>query len=615
MPRSLNLLVIEDVQADFLLIERRLHQDGLNADCRQVYSREELAAALETGGWDVVLSDFNLPGLNFGQVLVQVRGRDSDLPVILVTGTIGEETAVDLLRQGVCDFVLKDRLARLAPAIKRAMADTQARRDQRAAEELKQQDREQQTILRALLESTLLTGTLENTLAQCLKKLLDVSWLSLLPQGGVFLMGDDGQHLRLAVAHNLDHETQDQCARVPLGHCHCGRAATTRQVQYAAHVDACHENSFPCMADHGHYNLPLLSNEKMLGVLALYLSPGFQRDQIKEQFLASVANIFAGYINRKQYEERLRLSAAVMESTHEGVLVTDLDGRIQAVNPAFTHITGYSEAEALGKTPVLLRSHHHDASFYQQLWASIKQAGLWQGEIWNRRKSGDIYPEWLTISAVHDERGAVSNYVGVFSDISQIKNAEERLTHIAHYDVLTDLPNRLLLQTLLKHALDRAQRERNVLAVLFIDLDRFKNVNDSLGHRAGDELLCIAGQTLEEHAHGTATPLARLGGDEFVMLLEKIDSPNDVASLAEDLIELLKAPIHLVNNHEVYVGASIGISIFPNDGATADQMIRNADAAMYQAKEGGRNTYRFYTEDLTSAPSSACAWKVVCDMR
>jgi diguanylate cyclase (GGDEF)-like protein len=196
------------------------------------------------------------------------------------------------------------------------------------------------------------------------------------------------------------------------------------------------------------------------------------------------------------------------------------------------------------------------------------------------------------------ESDEITNYVGVFTDISQIKNAEDQLSHLAHHDALTDLPNRLLMQTLLKHALDRARREGHVLALLFLDLDRFKNINDSLGHAAGDELLQIAANRLSERMRDSDT-VARLGGDEFVLLLEELNTPDDAANVAQDIIELFKAPFRLTGGQEVYIGVSIGISIFPNDGDSAAQLIRNADSAMYQAKDAGRNTYRFYTEALT----------------
>ncbi|MCB1738530.1 MAG: diguanylate cyclase, partial [Gammaproteobacteria bacterium] len=456
----------------------------------------------------------------------------------------------------------------------------------------------QDATLHKLLEITLQGGPLEETLRIFMTMLLGVSWLATTPGGGLFLIDKGTQELRLTVADTLPAEIQTLCAKVPVGRCHCGRAASTGQIQHPCSVDEHHEINYPGMPDHGHYNVPLVSNGETLGVLVLYLPPTFEDDPNKTEFLTAVANILAGYISRKEHEDRLRQAAAVLNSTHEGVIVTSLDGRIVVANPAFTTITGYSQAEMIGKTPAVLRSGIHDDAFYKELWQNIESQGFWQSEIWNRNKSGDIYPQWLTISAIRDEREQVINYVGVFSDISQLKTVEEQLSHQAHHDALTGLPNRLLMESLLQHSLDRNRREKTLLAVLFMDLDRFKHVNDSLGHAAGDELLKIAAQRLRERVRESDT-VARLGGDEFIVLLEALHDTDDAANVAKSLIELFKVPIRLSGGQDVYVGASIGISIFPDDGTVPDQLVRNADSAMYQAKEGGRNTYRFYTEALT----------------
>ncbi len=460
------------------------------------------------------------------------------------------------------------------------------------------QDREQQGILREMLEIVLKGGSLEETLDHCLKRLLAVSWLSLLPKGGVFLMDEDHQALRLAVSHELSPEIMSLCANVPLGRCHCGRAAATRQVQFSHCVDEHHEISYSGMAEHGHYNLPLISEGKVLGVVVLYLAHGFKRDPLKEQFVSSVTDILAGFVRRKRHEESLRLAAAVIQSTHDAVMITDLSSRILSINPSFTEITGYTEAEAIGQTTQLLYSQRHDAEFYQQMWTSVQELGYWQGEIWNRRKNGELYPEWLTLSMVRNEKGQVVNHVGVFSDISQVKRAAAKLERMAHYDALTNLPNRLLLQSRLEHAIDQARRNGHALALLFLDLDRFKQVNDSLGHAAGDELLNIVATRLRTRLRDVDT-LARVGGDEFVVLLESLGHADEAVNVAQTLIELLKEPIVLSGGRDVYVGASVGISIYPEDGNSAEQLIRNADTAMYQAKEGSRGTFHFYTEAMT----------------
>ena len=310
--------------------------------------------------------------------------------------------------------------------------------------------------------------------------------------------------------------------------------------------------------------------------------------------------------DRKRNELRLRQAAAVFTSTHEGVVITDPTGSIIAVNPAFGTITGYGEHELLGKSMRLLRSGRHDRQFYEQLWRTLSTAGFWQGEIWNRRKNGEVYPEWLTISTVRNEKGDVVNYVGTFTDITRIKQSEARLEHLAHHDPLTDLPNRLVLHTQLERAVARAQHSGSHGAVLFLDLDRFKDVNDSLGHPVGDELLMLVARRLKARLRA-ADLLARLGGDEFVVLLEKVATPAEAGALAEALIAEFSKPFALASGREVYVGASVGISLFPEHGRTAEQLIQHADAALFQAKDHGRGIYHIYTPRLTRAADARLA--------
>jgi diguanylate cyclase (GGDEF)-like protein len=234
------------------------------------------------------------------------------------------------------------------------------------------------------------------------------------------------------------------------------------------------------------------------------------------------------------------------------------------------------------------------------MWASIKAVGSWQGELWNRRKNGEIYPTWLAVSAVKNDQGQATHYVGISSDLSQLRQTEAEREHLAHYDPLTDLPNRLLLQSHLAHALAQSKRHQNKVGVLYLDLDRFKNINDSLGYQVGDELLVTLTERLTMHMR-SEDMLARLGGDEFLLVLEHISDPEDAAIVARSLLETLSQPFILPGEREIFIGASIGISVFPNDGDSAEQLIQHADSAMHQAKTHGRNTYRFYTEELTRA--------------
>ncbi len=297
-------------------------------------------------------------------------------------------------------------------------------------------------------------------------------------------------------------------------------------------------------------------------------------------------------------EERMRLDSAVISNTRDGVVITNLEPRIVSVNRAYTEITGYTESEVVGQNPSILKSGRQDAHFYREMWQEIKSTGRWQGELYNRRKNGEVFPQVSSIDTIYDAKGNPQYYVGVFSDMAKLKKTEESFERLAHYDVLTGLPNRLMFNSRLSHAIETAKRGRHSIAVLFMDLDHFKNVNDSLGHVAGDELLNQVAQRLRRRLRAEDT-IARLGGDEFLILLEDVQPPNHAAIVARDLIITLSAPFHLASGYEVYTAGSFGISLFPQDGETATDIIRNADAALYLAKSEGRNTFRFYTDELT----------------
>ncbi len=378
---------------------------------------------------DLILCDWHLPQFSGQRALSLLRQQNLDIPFIIVSGGIGEEAAVDALRQGANDYVLKDRPARLGEAVRRVLVDKQLRMAHRTA------------------------------------------------------------------------------------------------------------------------------------------------------------------------EEKLRLADRAFQNTAEGITVTDASGNIVSINPAFEAITGYSHEEVLGQNPRVLKSGHHPDSFYKEMWDTLLSTGHWRGEIWNRRKNGDAYPEWLTISAVKDGNDETTHYVGVFTDISQIKEAQDQINFLAHHDALTRLPNRALFRERFDHALMHARRENASIALLFLDLDRFKTVNDTLGHPVGDQVLLEVSKRMNQIVRASDT-LARLGGDEFVLLLEEQTDAQHAAVVARKLLDLFSRPM-IIGEHELVVTASIGITLYPNDGEDSDKLIRHADRAMYDAKQQGRNTYRFFTQALT----------------
>jgi diguanylate cyclase (GGDEF)-like protein/PAS domain S-box-containing protein len=292
---------------------------------------------------------------------------------------------------------------------------------------------------------------------------------------------------------------------------------------------------------------------------------------------------------QRQAEDRLRLAANVFAHAHEGICVTDAQERIVDVNPRFCELTGYPADEVLGRTPRMLKSGYQSAEFYKAMWQAISRDGHWRGEVWNRRRDGRLYAERLTISAVTDSHGVVSHYVGVLSDITSAKEYEERLERIAHYDVLTGIPNRSLLADRMSLAIAQTQRSRTLLGVCYLDLDGFKPVNDTYGHEVGDLLLVEVAERLRACLRGGDT-VARLGGDEFVLLLLGLDSIQECRLALERILEALRRPME-VSGHRVEVSASIGVSLYPQDNADADTLLRHADMAMYQAKQLGKNRY------------------------
>lgn len=421
--KHLKVLNIEDSEDDLALILHALTKGGFDTSYKRVDTAVELQKALQEESWDIILSDYNLPGFDGTAALKILQSTGLDIPFIVVSGAIGEETAVGVMRVGAHDFIMKDSLARLVPAIEREL-----------------------------------------------------------------------------------------------------REVKVRQAKMRADKD-------------------------------------------------------------------LQLAAQVFESSVEGIMITDADSRILRINGAFTEITGYNEEEVSGRTPAILQSGRHDREFFEKLWQSIQEQGYWQGEIWNRRKNGEIYPEWLTISLVKDTNGNVTHYVGGFTDLSKQKQAEERIHHLTHYDALTELPNRMLFRARFKQPMLSALRKNKRVALLHLDIDRFITINDTLGHRAGDRLLQQVGRRLAATIHDRDI-VARLGGDEFAIACPDLELDVDISAIAQSVMNAFSEPFW-VDGDEVFMTPSVGVSIYPDDSDNYDGLVKCADTAMHHAKGTG-GTYQFY---------------------
>lgn len=562
--RPLRVLYVEHNVFDADLTRRHLAQYAPHIHLEVVdeitQALESLQRSDEMIDWDVVLLDYQLPDLSALEAIKLMRQEYGiDLPMVLVTGQGTEELAVQALRLGFADYLVKQSgyLHQLPFALESAYHRAILTREQTALKHSQHRYEE------------LVTRIPVGIYRFCLRESGDMEFEYVSPRfcemlglNRTVLLADVGRafaqvhpdevqefmRLHLATRRNLAPLTWE------------GRFVVNGRIRWL-HIES----------------IPTPVND----------------DIILDGVVMDVSE-------RREAEEQLRLAAAVFQNTQDGVLIADTQPRIIAINEAYQEITGYTQAEALGQNPSILQSGRHDRPFYQSMWASIEQTGHWQGEIWNRRKNGEIYPQWTTISAVRNDQGTVINYVGVFTDISQLKQTEARLERLAHYDPLTELPNRLLFQSRMEHALDSAYRKNEQVALLLIDLDRFKDVNDSLGHPAGDELLQRVVERIRKRLRDEDT-LARLGGDEFVILLERLSNPQDAGRVAQEVIDTLVHAFRLASGAEVFISASIGISLFPDHGGTANELTQHADAALYLAKGQGRHTYRYYTESLTRA--------------
>ena len=306
--------------------------------------------------------------------------------------------------------------------------------------------------------------------------------------------------------------------------------------------------------------------------------------------------VYTDITEKRQHEAQLLLAERVFAHSSEALLITDHNGVIINVNKAFTQITGYTREEAVGQTPRILKSNRHDAAFYRMMWTNVAEKGCWEGEVWDQRKGGEIYPKWLSITVVRDAHGDILNYIGCFSDITERKAAQEKIEYLAHHDALTSLPNRLLLRDRFTHSRELIRRTGRSMAFMFLDLDHFKRINDSLGHRVGDDLLIAVVKRLRSCLRECDT-LSRQGGDEFILILNDLEGKESAAKVAGKIISSLNQPFQ-IGIHSLNTSVSIGIALAPIDGDDFDSLLQKADTAMYVSKESARGTYCFFHQSM-----------------
>lgn len=549
-----SVLVVEDNPGDARLVEVYLLEDP--AAGFKVVKAATLAdglAVLDRQPVDVVLLDLSLPD-SFGlDTLASLRAAKPLVPVVVLTGNNDDVLALEALRQGAQDYLVKGRgdgdLVRRAAryAIERSRVDRALRdSDER---------------FRAVFQNAGVGVVMADNLGAFVEA--NPAFCSMIGYSQDELRG-----LNLQDITHPDDLGEHQRMRREI-------ASGTR--------------------DTFHVTKRYVAKDKRLVWARLMVKAIHDDNSSEVRFIVAVIEDIT---ERKRLEDHMRLAATVFENTGEGLFVTDAHQRIIHVNPAFTEITGYQPADVVGKTPRVLSSGRHGSEFYQHMWQAIAETGKWQGEIWDRRASGEMFASWVNIAAVRGDGGAVSNYVAVFSDITSRKQIEERLSYQANHDPLTHLPNRTLFHERLNRALARAHRNQTMVALLFIDLDRFKQVNDTMGHLAGDQLLQVVSERLSNCIRQGDT-VARLAGDEFTIVLEDIVDPRDAAGVAHKVLRVLSDPFDLTGG-EARISASIGVALYPVDAGDSQGLIKLADAAMYGAKNTGRNGCQFHSEAVNA---------------
>lgn len=555
------ILYIEDDAGLARLLERRLTRQGY--DFEWVTDGAAGLTRLQEERFDVAAIDYEMPQVDGLTVLERMQDLDDAPPAIMISGAGDMKTAITAMKAGAADYVVK--------TVDGSYLDLLPQTIERVLEKGRLQS-EAESAQRALEDKSELLSLTLSSISQGLS---------------VF-----DQNLRLVVWNQLwldllDIPTELAMVGAPLDsfiRFRAGLDTDNPQPGVAKSIYAAHQGKSQ-LAEYR------LSNGKTIEIRSSPMPTG------------GVVTAYTDITERKLAEEEQHVAAAVFQTSAEPMLITDAQSRVERCNPAFEILLGYSEEELIGQNPRIFASAHHDVSFFQELWEELHSTGHWRGTVWNRHKDGSLLAQQVTISAIHDDCGQVSHYVAVYTDVTEQVLREEEVRHQAYHDTLTGLPNRNLLMDRIAHASKAAKRDDKSFAVLFLDLDGFKPINDRYGHRAGDLLLKEIARRLIDRCRGSDT-VARYGGDEFIVLLRDTDDVEIVGAVAQSLIDQISTPVNLggVNHH---VQASVGIALYPQHADGVGALLKRADQAMYQAKKAGKACYRFYQEPPAHQEPSA----------
>lgn len=560
--RTIRILLVEDNKHDRISFERVFHKSHLSCEITVSKHAEDAIQILEDNpdAFDVMVTDHGLPGISGLRLCEELIDRKTPIPLVLLTGAGNEETAVKALKMGIDEYVIKDTSSHYSELLPYTL----------------------ENVLKKHLEKQRRIHT-EEALRNSEQSLAEAQEISGIGSWTWEILS--GRHAWSAQTYKLLGFKPNEVSPSFEG---------MLAVIHEEHRDIFREANDDAVLTKTSYDVELrmlVENQVKRIVRAqgkAYLD--HSGDAYK------ISGTLQDITDRKRISETLTLSAKVIENIVEGVMITDCHAVIQSVNPAFSEITGYSTKEVVGKNPSMLRSGKHDKTFYETMWSVLLEKGRWEGEIWNRRKNGEIYPERLTITEIRDSSERVTQYAAVFYDITEIKQNEMKIEYKAYHDALTGLPNRQLFYDRLRQTIEHAKRAHTIFALLYIDLDDFKIINDSKGHSFGDLFLKELARRLQIGARSGDT-VSRLGGDEFTIILDKLQEEEEAALVASRIVKSISKPF-AHRNEVIYASVSIGIALYPDNGNSTEVLLKNADIAMYHAKETGKNNFHFFTKSL-----------------